>query len=299
MKFSADFDTDLDNLALRAQQGDTDAQAELLEKYKNLIYKIVAGRGITPYRVGKDNFYDLISELQLHLLTHAIPGYDPEKGHFRNLLYSSITNFLNTLFTERTEQEEATAGPLLSLEEPTGEDTTLQDIIPDYSTTGVTPEVEILLNSAKQMLSPVDRMILDYYIIGYKAADIAKMFATQEVKTPRGGIYSPHDITMRYNKVIKPALEEVFPEEMRKPYGQPGKHPQYQVNPPYEPVYPAYRINPETGERTLIGPSSRPLTELTEEEKALEQQAGRLSLKKKASCVLDVLDYIRIHLLYD
>lgn len=305
MKFSADFDIDLDNLALRAQQGDESAKSELLTKYKNLIYKIVASKGITPYRVGKDNFYDLISELQLHLLEHTIPSYDPSKAHFRNYLYTSVINFLNTIFTERTKEEEKTMGPLLSLEEPTGEGTTLQDIIPgeptdiipNYSTTGVTPEVEYLLNSAKQLLSPVDRMILDYRILNYKWPAIAQIFVTQQIKTPRGGVYTPHDLAMRYNKVIKPILEEVFPAEMRRPYQKPEKG-KYQTTPPYEPIYPEYRINPETGERTMIEPGNRPSLSITPEE-ALEQQAGRLSLKKRASRVLDVLDYIRIHILYD
>ena len=182
------------------------------------------------------------------------------------------------------------------------EESTLHDIvpdehnvIPDYSTTGASPEIESLLNQAKQLLSPIDRMILDYRILGYKNSDIANMFATQEVKTPRGGIYDKHDISIRYNTVIKPILEQVIPEEIRKPFQQKQEPNHWQgAPPPYEPVYPSYRVNPETGEKTLIEPVNAPQSALTEEEKAY---AGRLSLKKRATQVLDVLDFIRIALL--
>jgi len=281
-------------VVLDAQRGNPHAQAQLLKENRPLVYTVLRKWGITPQSIGKDAYYDFIGEIELHILQTTLPGYDLEGSTvWGTWLYNSINNFIDDIVYKkgrRNPMREELTAPTQSLSEPvSGEEgsRTLEEVTPDINTMGINPQIELMLESVKQQLSPVDQQILDYKILGYRAKDIAEYFQTRQVTTPRGGLYDAHMVTWRWNNIIKPLLEEIFPPNVRIPF-QPQKE-QYigQQPSPYEQPAPVYRIDPDTGVRTLVPP--------TEFDQTI---AGTLSLRRYSQ-VLDVLDYIRIYLLHD
>jgi hypothetical protein len=64
-----------------------------------------------------------------------------------------------------------------------------------------------------QNLSPVDQMIYTYsFEHGMQPTQIAELLMSQNVKTPRGGIYGVHEIADRLSKVINPMVNNSSPK---------------------------------------------------------------------------------------
>lgn len=131
----------------------------------------------------------------------------------------------------------------------------------DLNTSGINPYINIMIEHVKQNLSPFDRMVLDYKLLGYTISDISKIMTQEGVQTPRGGDTSSVQLINRHwNSIIKPQLEQVFPAEMRQPYEFTPSHTKYVKNLkpwPWAPAEsPTYKLDPETGERIEVDPKT-------------------------------------------
>lgn len=169
-----------------------------------------------------------------------------------------------------------------------------------------TPQI---VETIKQSLSPTDQIIFEDYLNGYESTQIAQRLQRQQIAGPRGEQFDDHAVSVRlsqvirpliskyvkegtfnapwvkrqWNNIILPLLERIFPEEIRRERW-PLERKRYQKYPAeVYPAEPAYRIHPETGERTLIEPTAPPA-----------EASQRLSLRKTA--VIDVVTFLRIHL---
>jgi len=300
----------VDPLVIRkAQEGDSAAKQRLIDESGAIVAAVLKQYGISPspHSVGEEGYRDIMGEINLFILKRLLSNFSIDKGAaWETYLYRSVDNFVKDILSgsegsalRTLEEQYINPGQSVSLSEtmpvkdPTDSGITYEETISDPKSGVGAQQVSLMLDSVKQQLSPVDQMILEYRVLGFTPADISQYFLTNGIKTPRGGQYDTRMITKRWSEVIKPILEEYFPEAMRSP-STPTRTPYEKEQASPSKQYPVYRIDPETGERTeMVSPQ-----ESQPENVAEGMRKHNINLYKKSK-VLDILDYLQIAILYD
>jgi len=194
----------------KAQQGDKDAIAKVIEENESLIASSLIKWGLTP---GSDDFQDTLSDIKVEMLNRVIPQYDSSKGAFSTFLTTAVYNFLRR-GTRKKEYEEKQKE--VSTEEPTGEDITLGETLEDKSH----PLVQMTINSARENLQSyihtknpeLEDMILrifDLKIEDNTHEQIAETLNKEGFKS-KGKPITRFIVNNLVNEWIKPALAQFF-----------------------------------------------------------------------------------------
>ena len=167
-----------EEIALLAQQGDEEASAYLLNKYKNF----VRSKAHSYFLVGADH-EDIVQEGMIGLFK-AIRDFRPDKlASFHAFAEICITRQIITAIKTATRQKHIPLNSYISLNKPIYEDEserTLMDVI--TGSRALDPE-ELLIgqesmsrieNRIDEVLSPLERRVLDAYLDGKSYQEIAE-----------------------------------------------------------------------------------------------------------------------------
>ena len=167
-----------EEIALLAQQGDEEASAYLLNKYKNF----VRSKAHSYFLVGADH-KDIVQEGMIGLFK-AIRDFRPDKlASFHAFAEICITRQIITAIKTATRQKHIPLNSYISLNKPIYEDEserTLMDVI--TGSRALDPE-ELLIgqesmsrieNRIDEVLSPLERRVLDAYLDGKSYQEIAE-----------------------------------------------------------------------------------------------------------------------------
>ena len=168
-----------EEIAFLAQQGDEDASAFLLNKYKNF----VRSKAHSYFLVGADH-EDIVQEGMIGLFK-AIRDFRPDKlASFHAFAEICITRQIITAIKTATRQKHIPLNSYISLNKPIYEDEserTLMDVI--TGSRALDPE-ELLIGQESmsriesridEVLSPLERRVLDAYLDGKSYQEIAAM----------------------------------------------------------------------------------------------------------------------------
>ena len=168
-----------EEIAFLAQQGDEDASAFLLNKYKNF----VRSKAHSYFLVGADH-EDIVQEGMIGLFK-AIRDFRPDKlASFHAFAEICITRQIITAIKTATRQKHIPINSYISLNKPIYEDEserTLMDVI--TGSRALDPE-ELLIGQESmsriesridEVLSPLERRVLDAYLDGKSYQEIAAM----------------------------------------------------------------------------------------------------------------------------
>ena len=194
----------------KAQQGDKDAIAKVVEENESLVASSLIKWGLTP---GSDEFQDTLSDIKVEMLNRIIPQYDSSKGAFSTFLTTAVFNFLRR-GTRKKEYEEKQKE--VSTEEPNGVDITLGVTLEDKSH----PLVQMTISSARENLQDyihtknpeLEDMILrifDLKIEDNTHEQIAE-FLNKEGFKSKGKPITRFIVNNLVNEWIKPALVQFF-----------------------------------------------------------------------------------------
>ena len=167
-----------EEIALLAQQGDEEASAYLLNKYKNF----VRSKAHSYFLVGAEH-EDIVQEGMIGLFK-AIRDFRPDKlASFHAFAEICITRQIITAIKTATRQKHIPLNSYISLNKPIYEDEserTLMDVI--TGSRALDPE-ELLIgqesmsrieNRIDEVLSPLERRVLDAYLDGKSYQEIAE-----------------------------------------------------------------------------------------------------------------------------
>ncbi|MBR1409047.1 MAG: RNA polymerase sporulation sigma factor SigH [Clostridia bacterium] len=167
-----------EEIALLAQQGDEEASAYLLNKYKNF----VRSKAHSYFLVGADH-EDIVQEGMIGLFK-AIRDFRPDKlASFHAFAEICITRQIITAIKTATRQKHIPLNSYISLNKPIYEDEserTLMDVI--TGSRALDPE-ELLIGQESmsriesridEVLSPLERRVLDAYLDGKSYQEIAE-----------------------------------------------------------------------------------------------------------------------------
>lgn len=194
----------------KAQQGDENAIAKVIEENEGLIASALIKWGLTP---GSDDFQDTMSDIKVEMLNRIIPQYNSSKGAFSTFLTTAVYNFLRR-GTRKKEYEEKQKE--VSTEEPTGEDITLGESLEDKSH----PLVQMTISSARENLQSylhtknpeledIILRIFDLKIEDNSHEQIAE-FLNKEGFKSKGKLITRFIVNNLVNEWIKPALAQFF-----------------------------------------------------------------------------------------
>jgi len=107
----------------KAQAGEGDAIAQVIEENMGLITKELSKWGYSPE---SEEFEDVVSDIKIEMINRIIPQYNPSKGAFSTLLTTAIYNFLRRGTRQKEYKERQKE---VSLTEPVGEEITLEDTL--------------------------------------------------------------------------------------------------------------------------------------------------------------------------
>lgn len=179
-----------EELALLAKQGDSSAASELVLRLYMLVYFTVdnfSAQGIEKA--------DLIQEGMIGLL-NALHSFNPKyKTSFKTYARSCIINHLSTVSRKLTQKKQIPQDKLVSIS---------KNEIYDFE---LSPEEKYIENerfseinnSLKSKLSNFEYEILQKYLSGYSAAEIAEIFSI-DVKSVSNGLYR---IRQKFHSIIK------------------------------------------------------------------------------------------------
>ena len=108
---------------LKAQTGDENAVAQVIEENMGLITKELTKWGYAPKT---EDFEDTLSDIKVEMLQKIIPQWDPKRGAFSTFLTWAIYNFLRR-GTRKKQYEEKQKE--VSITEPIEEELTLEDTL--------------------------------------------------------------------------------------------------------------------------------------------------------------------------
>ena len=167
-----------EEIALLAQQGDEEASAYLLNKYKNF----VRSKAHSYFLVGADH-EDIVQEGMIGLFK-AIRDFRPDKlASFHAFAEICITRQIITAIKTATRQKHIPLNSYIYLNKPIDEDEserTLMDVI--TGSRALDPE-ELLIGQESmsriesridEVLSPLERRVLDAYLDGKSYQEIAE-----------------------------------------------------------------------------------------------------------------------------
>ncbi len=167
-----------EEIALLAQQGDTDASEYLLNKYKNF----VRSKARSYFLVGADH-EDIVQEGMIGLFK-AFRDFKPDKlASFHAFAELCVTRQIITAIKTATRQKHIPLNSYVSLNRPVFDedsDRTLMDVLSGVTTAG--PE-ELLIGqedydsiekTIEEMLSPLERETLNLFLEGKSYHEIAE-----------------------------------------------------------------------------------------------------------------------------
>ncbi|MDD4402804.1 MAG: RNA polymerase sporulation sigma factor SigH [Desulfitobacteriaceae bacterium] len=170
------------HLVLSAQNGDMDAQEQLLEKYRGL----VRSKAVPYFIIGAEQD-DLIQEGLIGLFK-AIRDFDSSHGtSFRSFATLCISRQIITAIKTATRQKHVPLNSYVSLNKPTHEDSdrTLMDVLDNHTSS---PE-DLLIDREKladfydaiqNKLSDLEREALILQLSGKSFCEIAAILSTHE-----------------------------------------------------------------------------------------------------------------------
>ena len=175
-----------EELVARYHDGDDKAADYLVEKYKNLVRQ----KARSYFLAGGDND-DLIQEGMIGLYK-SIRDYEPDKDAiFMTFASLCVSRQIRTAVTTYNRKKNSPLNSYISLDMPvtdeTGEDAVLSDVI--ASGEGSNPEelyfmrerINTINNAVQNVLSKMERQVLEMYIEGMSYAQIAANLG----KTPK------------------------------------------------------------------------------------------------------------------
>ena len=112
---------------LKAQTGDQNAIAQVVEENMGLITRELTKWGLVPK---SEDFEDTLSDIKVEIIQKVIPQWDPKKGAFSTFLTWAIFNFLRR-GSRKKRYEEKQKEVLIT--EPVGEELTLEDTLAEPS----------------------------------------------------------------------------------------------------------------------------------------------------------------------
>lgn len=265
----------------RYRQGDADAANAIAREILKHVHGAMKHFGImegAPYQEWTD-FRDATA---LRIWEYSVPRYDPSRAQFSTFIFGMVNNMWKNWLQQKSIKP-LDAG--VSLDEPVGEGgTTGVDALKDPFALDFKSEVEAqIIESAllESIENPKYREILEYWLaedpgenVKTKAANVTEVYNKVHPE-------KPIESERMYRLVlyeIYPLILDKFPEmasgigyiksletspESRKwvrkpkpeevvPSGEIVLKPEEEYIPLEEKVAPAYRIDPQTGERTLI-----------------------------------------------
>ena len=271
----------------RYKQGDADAAnviaREILKNVHGAMKHLGIMEGVSP-----QEWKDFRDQTALRLWEYSVPRYDPSRAAFSTFVFNMVNNMWKNWLQQKSTK------PLdigRSLDEPMGEEgLTGVDILKDPLALGFKSEVEAqIIESAllENIRSPRHREILELWLaedpgenVKVKAANVAKAYSKAHPEKPIDGARMYRLVLYE----IYPLVLDLLPEAassvgyMRNPETGPGDvkwirkpkptevtlsgetvpEEEEEVHIlPEERVAPAYRIDPQTGERTLISLNMR------------------------------------------
>ena len=268
-------------LVERYRQGDANAADAIAREILRHIHGAMKHFGImegAPPQEWKD-FRDATAE---HLWSSRMPIYDPDKSAFSTFVFNHVNNMWKNWLRQKSIKP-LDAG--ISLDEPVGEKgITGVDLLEDPLALDFKSEVEAqIIESAllENIENPRYREILEYWLaedpgenVKTKAVNVAKVYNKAHPEKPiesermyRLVLYEIYPLILDkfpemasgvgYMKSLETGPEsrkwvrKPKPEEVASP-GEIVLGPEEEYIPLEEKVAPAYRIDPQTGERTLI-----------------------------------------------
>ena len=269
----------------RALAGDEKAMNFVADNLLKLLHSAINQLGImqqVPYDVWTD-FRDKTLE---RILSYSLEKFDESKGKFSTFIFNNVKNmwinYAQKLQRERTVSLDA------PVEEGEGKTTTLSDILEDPGSTEFIGETkaQAMYNSILENIkNPKYRDVFQMWL-GSEAAGQARREEIAEAinkKYPQSPI-TPYRVYRIITDIIQPLVLSMYPEASLPTYEFQEPQPVEEVaeEPAEEETAPAYRIDPQTGERTRIGLTMKKRRITSREENWFYTLMDWIRIEKKA-----------------
>ena len=194
----------------KAQTGDEDAIAQVIEENMGLISQALINWGYVPR---SDEFEDVMSDIKVEMLNKIIPRYDPSRGAFSTFLSTAVSNYLKNLPTRK---EYKGREKEISMETPISEDITLGETLEDPTSkvvqmtlSSARENLQIWLHMKNPELEDIVLRIFDLKIEDYSHGQIAGVL-NKEGYTSKGKSITRNMVSNYFRSFVKPALAQFF-----------------------------------------------------------------------------------------
>jgi hypothetical protein len=194
---------------LKAQTGDQNAIAQVIEENMGLITQALVKWGLVP---GGIDFEDTLSDIKVEIIQKVIPQWDSKRGAFSTFLTWAIFNFLRRGSRKKMYEEKQKE---ISTAEPIGEGLTLEDTLEAPSgdayvtISGARDYLQGIIHAKKPELEDLVLRIFDLKTSAdYSNDQIAEILNEEEFGKEK--TISRFMVNNLVNSWIKPVMQQYF-----------------------------------------------------------------------------------------